>query len=487
MKIELQIPINRVEGDLDIKVSITDNKITEAKSIGTLYRGFENFLKDRDPLDSLVITPRVCGICSVSHLLAAVKALEDAYKITPPLQAIRFRNLSNISENMQSDLRQVFLMFMPDFANEYYKNYSFYELANRLYQPFHGEISKKILDITKDILKIIAYIGGQWPHTSHMVPGGLSVVSDDLEILAIKYLIKRVKVALENLYGIKTEELKSINSFEDLIKFTEKNPNSQISIFFRLISESDLLTKGVSGYPFINFGALEHNKFEIPKAIYKNNIYPVDINKITEDVTHSWYEESDTNLFKAKTVPNINKKAYSFTKAPRYNNEVFQTGPLGEFLVQKHPLITNLYQKFKDSVFVREFARLIRPFKFIEAMEFEIENILKNIKAPLYKKPKIFPNAKGVGLTHAARGALGHWIHIKNGKIANYQIISPTTWNASPRDKNSTPGPWEKALVGTVIDDIDNPIQMGHIIRSFDPCLVCTVHFIGEEQSKLTI
>jgi hydrogenase large subunit len=193
MKVELQIPINRVEGDLDIRVTIENGIITDAKSIGTLYRGFENILKNRDPLDSLVITPRVCGICSISHLTAAVKALEDAYKIEPPPQAIRLRNISIMAENLQSDLRQVFLMFMSDFTNECYKDKDFFELANELYAPFKGKTSKEILDITKDIVKIIAYIGGQWPHTSHMVPGGLNILSDDLEILRIKFIVQRIK------------------------------------------------------------------------------------------------------------------------------------------------------------------------------------------------------------------------------------------------------------------------------------------------------
>ena len=165
MKVELRIPVNRVEGDLDIDLVIEDNVIVDAKSIGVLYRGFENILKKRDPLDALVITPRVCGICSVSHLLASVKALEDAYEIDPPMQAKRLRNISIISESLQSDLRQVFLMFMSDFANEIYEDKSFYEEAKRFYAPFRGEMARKTLDITKDIVKIIAYIGGQWPHT----------------------------------------------------------------------------------------------------------------------------------------------------------------------------------------------------------------------------------------------------------------------------------------------------------------------------------
>jgi hydrogenase large subunit len=78
----------------------------------------------------------------------------------------------------------------------------------------------------------------------------------------------------------------------------------------------------------------------------------------------------------------------------------------------------------------------------------------------------------------APRGALGHWVKIKDAKIEKYQIITPTAWNASPRDANGLRGPLEEAIVGTEIKDLDNPIEVDHIIRSFDPCLVCTVHAI---------
>ncbi len=150
-------------------------------------------------------------------------------------------------------------------------------------------------------------------------------------------------------------------------------------------------------------------------------------------------------------------------------------------------MITDLYNRFGDSVFVRQFARMIRPVRYITFMLQEIESIILNLNEPLYKKNRKTQNTKGVGLTHAARGALGHWIKIKNGKISNYQIISPTTWNGSPKDSLENKGPWEKALIGTEIKDTENPMEMGHIIRSFDPCLVCTVHFIGDKNSTLKV
>jgi len=488
-KIDLQIPLNRVEGDLDIHVTIEDGEITDAKSIGTLYRGFENILKGRDPLDALVMTPRVCGICSISHLSAAVKALEDAYGITPPIQAVRFRNLSIMCENLQSDIKQVFLMFMADFAHEYYKDRSFYETAKKYYAPFKGEISRSLLLATKDILKIIAYIGGQWPHTSHMVPGGLNVLADDLEIFRIRTLIVKFKKWYEKEI-LKTEynEFFALQSVDDLEIFVQNHPDSHLSIFYDIAKKTNLFEIGKTGYSFINYGSLdlENGDYFIPRSLCSSQKETLDIAKISEDVTYAWYDKCSTNPMKAKTLPNVDKEgAYSFTKAPRYNELPAQTGPLGEELALENPLFLDLYKHYGDCVFVRELARMVRPIRYSHFMEKEIELIIDNKELPIYIKPHYKKNAKGIGLTHAARGALGHWIKIKDHKIENYQIISPTTWNGSVKDKEGNFGPWEKALIGLKIKDVDNPMELGHVIRSFDPCLVCTVHFIGEDK-KIT-
>ena len=82
----------------------------------------------------------------------------------------------------------------------------------------------------------------------------------------------------------------------------------------------------------------------------------------------------------------------------------------------------------------------------------------------------------GAGLTEAPRGSLGHFIEIKDKAIARYQAVVPTTWNGSPRDADGTPGPIEQALIGTKVRDRDNPFEIVRIIRSFDPCLACSVH-----------
>jgi hydrogenase large subunit len=91
----------------------------------------------------------------------------------------------------------------------------------------------------------------------------------------------------------------------------------------------------------------------------------------------------------------------------------------------------------------------------------------------------------GMGLTEAPRGAVGHWIRVKGGKIANYQLVVPTTWNCSPRDDNDVPGPCEQALEGTKVKDEQNPFELVRIVRSFDPCLACSIHMVRPKGSEI--
>ncbi len=165
----LNLRLNRVEGDLEIRVEVENNTVTDAWSAGTMYRGFENILRNRAALDSLVITPRICGICSTAHLLAAAKALDAISGVEVPANAIRMRNIALMAELLQSDIRQTFLMFTPDLINDIYSDKPGYEQAFSKYQPFKGSMAIEAVKYTKSILEIVAIIGGQWPHSSYMI------------------------------------------------------------------------------------------------------------------------------------------------------------------------------------------------------------------------------------------------------------------------------------------------------------------------------
>jgi hydrogenase large subunit len=172
-------------------------------------------------------------------------------------------------------------------------------------------------------------------------------------------------------------------------------------------------------------------------------------------------------------------KKYSWAKAPRYKGVAAETGPLAELVVARHPLVTDALKKYGISTFTRQLARIVRPTLWIPALRTWL--LETDPKGTFYQNPGPIPDGDGVGLVEASRGALGHWMSVKNGVIERYQIITPTAWNASPRDDAGCRGPMEEALVGTPVEDPANPVELGHVVRSFDPCLVCTVHSIDRK------
>ena len=492
-KVILDIPLNRVEGDLDIRVTIEEGIIVDAKSIGTMYRGFENILKERVALDALVITPRICGICSITHLYAAVDALEKAQGIIPPAQAVRLRNLSLISETVQSDVRQFFLMFMGDFANDFYASSSFYEEAKSHYEAFKGSSVKEALRKTTEILKIVAIIGGQWPHTSHMVPGGISTIPSLLELsVAQNHIEEFIKWYEKEVIACSIENFLAFETVEDFFEHLEKNPDSDIARFTNYSQEAGLFDMGFSYPNFISYGTIinpEKPEERLIKSgvIIDGKYAKLDTQNILEDISHGWYKQSRVlqNPEDGVTEPDMkNSEGYTWSKAPRYAKHVMQTGPLAQALVAENKLIVALHDKYKDCAYVRELARILRPAVHLKHARDEINQSLKKFSDSSYEQYPTEFSGSGIGLVEAARGALGHWINIEDGKIKNYQIITPTAWNGSPKDKEGNLGAWEKSLIGIKCKDIDNPMEMGHIIRSFDPCLVCTVHALDMSDTQ---
>ena len=169
----LKVDMNRVEGDLQLKLELDDSVVTDAWTVGTMYRGFEQILIGRAKMDGLVITPRICGICGTAHQYAAVTALETAFQCRIAPNGTRVRNVCLMAEEIQSDARHAFLMFTIDLCNE--RDASPCEYPNILaaFEPFKGRVYRETLSETKKLLEIVAMYGGQWPHSSYMLPGGV--------------------------------------------------------------------------------------------------------------------------------------------------------------------------------------------------------------------------------------------------------------------------------------------------------------------------
>jgi uptake hydrogenase large subunit len=498
----LKVPVNRVEGDLEVNIQIESGTIIDAWCSGVMYRGFENIMKDRGPLDGLVITPRICGICSTAHLAAAAAALDGVYKTSPPDQGLRIRNIALGVESIQNDIRHFLMMFMSDFSHSRYAAHPMFNSSSDRYTPLKGSRILSGLEATRQLIEIIGIIGGQWPHSSFMVPGGVVTVPTASEITQCRHLLRTFKKWYENqVLGCPVEAWNAVQSSRDLdqwIAAKADHAESDIGFFIRFSKDIGLDRTGRGHGNFINsryFGLSSESDPQLENtAIHVLTPYfvdagghrqPLNQESIKEDIASSWFDDTETcrHPFEGRTKPYATgdeSGKYSWCKAPRYNGLPAETGPLAQMVAAQDPLFVDLLAPAGPNTFIRQLARMARPAKMLPAVLRWIEDVAAG-PAKFFNDYKHIEDGEGFGLVEAPRGILGHWLRVANNRIQHYQVITPTAWNASPRDGDRQRGPIEEALIGTPLADPKDPIEAGYVIRSFDPCLVCTVHAIVRE------
>ena len=481
-----------------------------------MYRGFEQIMIGRGALDGLVITPRICGICGTSHLTAASRALDMIAGAALPANAVRIRNVALMAEHIQNHVRQSFLMFTADFTNPAYQDCPLFEEAVRRYEPFTGETVIEVVKQTKKILEIIAIVGGQWPHSAYMVPGGIASAPGSGDISQCRLLLKGFRNWYEHrILGCSLERWSTVQSASDLdtwLEEAERHRESDLGFFIRFARKIGLDAIGQGYGNYISYGSLELPEGTQVRGVKRGDgqkqadaghfipagfaqgtqVDEFNQQNVSEHVAYSWFVdyEGGKHPSEGETRPYASGKGnekYSWAKAPRYAGLPAETGPLAEEIVAGNPLFTDLVRPNGPSVFTRQLARLVRPVELLPAMDTWLTEIAS--EETFYISPGEIREGEGFGLTEGARGALGHWVRIENGEIAQYQIITPTAWNASPRDSSGMRGPWEEALIGTKIADPSNPVELGCIVRSFDACLVCTVHAMtcGHQVGRVTV
>lgn len=250
-----------------------------------------------------------------------------------------------------------------------------------------------------------------------------------------------------------------------------------------------------------------------------SRVYPIDQRKITESVAHSWYEGEAAGVhpYDETTEARYTGPAppyemldtsgkYSWSKSPRYDGRPMETGPLAAILVAYaagHPgakgavdMVLGKLGAGPDALFStlgRTAARGIETLLVARELSTWLDMLVANIAGgdlTIHNGEKWDPatwprEAAGYGWHNAPRGALGHWVRIKDQKIENYQAVVPSTWNASPRDEKGQQGPYEAALVGTPLADPGRPLEILRTIHSFDPCLACAVHVVDPQGGEL--
>jgi hydrogenase large subunit len=497
-------PITRIEGHLKIEVTVEGGVVKDAKSSGTLFRGIEILLKGRDPYDAQHITQRICGVCPTAHAMAATLNLDSAFGIADkiPDNGRIIRNLIQGANYIMSHILHFYHLTALDYVDvtkvakydgkdpalnavkDFIKralDAGDMAMLGPFYPRYEGdyrlpdEVDRaavahyvQALDMRRLAHEMSAIFSGKMPHNVGIVPGGATEPPTVDKIANFLWKLQQLRDFVDNVYI--PDVIAVAEVYSDYFAIGKGCGNLLSYGVFDLEAKgkdlakrSRLLKQGTTSATDLAYHALEPAK-------------------ITEDVKNSWYKStSGLHPSKGQTDPDRQKDgAYSWVKAPRYGGDVYEVGPLarmvvsytaGEPTVQK--LVNDTLAHFKAppaalfSVLGRHAARALEC-KFVAD---SMPGWLLQLKPgePMVADYVTPDTAEGMGLWEAPRGTVGHWIEIKGGKIANYQCVPPTNWNASPRDDKGQPGPIEQALIGTKVKDESNPFELVRIVRSFDP------------------
>ena len=483
-------PFNRVEGDLEVHLDISDGVVQSARVNAPMYRGFEQMLLGRDPLDALVYVPRICGICSVSQSVAAARALGQLSGVATPANGLQAINLMLAVENAADHLTHFYLFFMPDFARETYRAQPWHaEVARRFAAP-GGAHARDAVAARARWFEIVGTLGGKWPHTEAITPTGSSRAIDASEQQRLLARVREFRGFLERtVIGDRLEVLDAVDTPEALARWRAAAPGrGDLRLFLDIADALNLQALGPGPGRYLSHGAypLHEGGFEFAQGHWADGArQDVDLGLVTEDLSHAWYAGADAPALSpalGQTRPHADQPdGYTWAKAPRYAGRTLETGALARQLVHAHPLISTEAQRCaargsSGNVYTRVLARLLELGHIVRHVERWVRAMAPG--EPYFERPEHgVMDGAAIGCTEAARGALAHWVRVEGGKLSHYQIVAPTTWNFSPRDAQGQPGPLECALVGTPVTPGERtPVRVQHIVRSFDPCMVCTVH-----------
>lgn len=510
-------PVTRIEGHLKIEAVVDNGVVKEARSCGMLWRGIEQILQGRDPVDAQRITQRICGVCPTSHATASTLNLDSALGISGriPDNGRIVRNLILGSNYLQSHILHFYHLAALDYVdvtavadyrgNDPHLTQVRQFIANGSPAPFlpryEGDyrLPKEIniaatrnyveaLNVRRNCQEMLAIFGGRMPHSMSIVPGGSTQAPTVDKIADFRWRLNKIRHFIDNTYL--PDVIAVAEVYSDYFGIGGGCGNYLAYGVFDMDSEPDL-TKRKRLLP----QGLTSASDLVPRSL--------DPSRITEQVKHSWYS-SPTNLHpsEGETAEYREKPgAYTWLKAPRYEGQVYEVGPLARqvnaYVRGEEPTVTmvnNVLAHFKAgpealvSTLGRHAARAIEAKIIADRM---VEWVLQlKPGEPVHTAYEIPEQGSGMGLTEAPRGALGHWITIRDRKIDRYQCVVPTTWNAGPRDEKDNPGPMEQALQGTRVRNEDNPYELVRIVRSFDPCIACAVHTVnarGRELGKFVV
>jgi Ni,Fe-hydrogenase I large subunit len=516
-------PITRIEGHLKIEVEVENGVVKDAWSAGTMARGWEILLRDRDPRDAPYITSRVCGVCEGVHAIASAQALDHAFGTAIPEAGRLMRNLFCGGLYMHDHFIHFYVLSALDY------------LDIMAVAGYKG--SDPGLVALRDKIVALVNKGDTSPFTPRYEPDEFCVNDPEVVTTLVSHYVKSVEMKAKSqkmlniICGVQphpntiiaggctaTPSREELLEFRDLWEEQVKFINEVYLPDVIAVGTGPLLPLATAGlgsahgnylcYPMFpqddaaspaDYALGGSNHLVGGGAIIGGELTPanpLDFGQITEAVEHSWYDypAGETGLHPSVGITEFNVRkdgAYSFIKAPRYSGQPMEVGPLARGLVNQYPELMNLVkQGAKAGAVARHFCRAVESKLVGEAGLAWIDRLIELATAgPIVgRNDSPVPNtAKGVGAWDAPRGTLGHWVEISDRRLKNYQLVVPSTWNASPRDEKGVRGPYEESLIGAPVPDVDNPINVVRIIRSFDPCLACAIHLIDPDTNDIKV
>jgi hydrogenase large subunit len=479
-------PFNRVEGDLEVRLDIADGHVREARVTAPMYRGFEQMLPGRAPMDALTIVPRICGICSLSQSVAAARALAALAQAELPPNGVHAINLMSAVENLADHVTHFYLFFMPDFARAAYAGRPWHGEALRRFAAGSGEHARAATAARARWFTMMGTLGGRWPMSGSVMPGGSARAVEATEALRLRTLAAEFRAFLEHtLFAAPLEEVAALADAAALERWHARDPGAgDLRLFLTIADDLALSRLGRGPGRYLCYGAYAEPDAapRIPAGLWdeaSSRLEPLALQTLREDLTHAWLHDSEgapRHPSRGHTEPAADKPgAYTWNKAPRLDGRVVETGALARQLAAGRPLLRELVAREGGNVRTRVIARLLEVATVLPWVERWLDALTP--REPFHRACELPSQGHGVGLVEAARGALGHWLAVRDGRLSSYQIIAPTSWNFSPRDADGVPGALEAALVGTPVPAADDaPVAVQHVVRSFDPCMVCTVH-----------
>ncbi|ACL69145.1 nickel-dependent hydrogenase large subunit [Halothermothrix orenii H 168] len=460
-------PVTRLSGLLSVEIVVDRGKIVNARTRGTMFRGYEWIMRGRKVTDAVYMTQRICGICSLAHGAVGSYLLDELYGNIISENAQYLRNIMFAADFLQNHIRHFYFFGLPDFVKMPEKPPFLGQDLNDL--RLNREDNRRLVDnyykavkAAQESHQLLALFGGKIPNQHSFVHGGVTVAPTADKINQAKALIESIQQFVQGCMIPDTELIS--RAYRDYF---------QIGVTpLRLISFG-LFPFGPQNDDYLwPPGVIINNEFELPQVEF-----------IEEQVPYSYYEANDEgeNVFNQYPEPAPFKpEAYSYIKTVLYKGQHFETGPYARGVIRgdyrgrastMDRIVARSLEALKLAGFIREWLTRLEPGP-----------------PPLNQNEEPVKD-RAVATTGAMRGALLHSAIIEGEEVKSYNVITPTTWNFSPRDKNGNPGPVERALIGTEIPGgAMLETIVGRIIRSFDPCISCGTHVYsidGKLQKKI--